>query len=170
MTLSYFLTLSLRFFSFFFFLNQQLVLRINSIFEARIGKKHLRRIYHYAETSSGRGDVGEMLAVLRTLYINVGLWLKKCDFSLQLQMTTATQRVKLRKEQKVASIARAFNPQACPFTFTVFFHNGIFNCTVSYSLSPSSPPTPRVRSVHTEPAQPEPGPLQWHQQQEQLAG
>ncbi|XP_047191950.1 DENN domain-containing protein 2A-like isoform X3 [Scophthalmus maximus] len=31
-----------------------LVLRINSIFEARIGKKHLRRIYHYAETSSGR--------------------------------------------------------------------------------------------------------------------
>uniref|UniRef100_A0A8D3B7C9 UDENN domain-containing protein n=1 Tax=Scophthalmus maximus TaxID=52904 RepID=A0A8D3B7C9_SCOMX len=39
-----------------------LVLRINSIFEARIGKKHLRRIYHYAETSSGRGDVGEMLA------------------------------------------------------------------------------------------------------------
>ncbi|TKS90953.1 DENN domain-containing protein 2A [Collichthys lucidus] len=31
-----------------------IVLRINSIFEARIGKKHLRRIYHYAETSSGR--------------------------------------------------------------------------------------------------------------------
>lgn len=30
------------------------VLRINSIFEARIGKKYLRRIYHYAETSSGR--------------------------------------------------------------------------------------------------------------------
>ncbi|KAM9334630.1 DENN domain-containing protein 2A-like [Symphorus nematophorus] len=30
------------------------VLRINSIFESRIGKKHLRRIYHYAETSSGR--------------------------------------------------------------------------------------------------------------------
>ncbi|CAG12143.1 unnamed protein product, partial [Tetraodon nigroviridis] len=30
------------------------VLRINSIFEARVGKKHLRRIYHYAETSSGR--------------------------------------------------------------------------------------------------------------------
>ncbi|KAJ0057409.1 hypothetical protein NL108_006086, partial [Boleophthalmus pectinirostris] len=30
------------------------VLRINSIFEARIGKKHLRRIYHYAESSSGR--------------------------------------------------------------------------------------------------------------------
>ncbi|KAI3366435.1 hypothetical protein L3Q82_000579 [Scortum barcoo] len=30
------------------------VLRINSIFEARIGKKQLRRIYHYAETSSGR--------------------------------------------------------------------------------------------------------------------
>ncbi|KAI4803355.1 hypothetical protein KUCAC02_006906 [Chaenocephalus aceratus] len=30
------------------------VLRINSIFEAKIGKKHLRRIYHYAETSSGR--------------------------------------------------------------------------------------------------------------------
>ncbi|XP_049616811.1 DENN domain-containing protein 2A-like isoform X2 [Syngnathus scovelli] len=30
------------------------VLRINSIFEARIGKKHLRRIYQYAETSSGR--------------------------------------------------------------------------------------------------------------------
>uniref|UniRef100_A0A8D0ANC3 UDENN domain-containing protein n=1 Tax=Sander lucioperca TaxID=283035 RepID=A0A8D0ANC3_SANLU len=30
------------------------VLRINSIFDARIGKKHLRRIYHYAETSSGR--------------------------------------------------------------------------------------------------------------------
>ncbi|XP_047431023.1 DENN domain-containing protein 2A-like isoform X2 [Mugil cephalus] len=30
------------------------VLRINSTFEARIGKKHLRRIYHYAETSSGR--------------------------------------------------------------------------------------------------------------------
>uniref|UniRef100_A0A8C2Z5X3 UDENN domain-containing protein n=1 Tax=Cyclopterus lumpus TaxID=8103 RepID=A0A8C2Z5X3_CYCLU len=33
---------------------QQVVLRINSIFEARIGKKHLRRIYHYAEMSSGR--------------------------------------------------------------------------------------------------------------------
>ncbi|XP_076578856.1 DENN domain-containing protein 2A-like isoform X2 [Chaetodon auriga] len=32
------------------------VLRINSIFEARIGKKHLRRIYHYAETSSGRDE------------------------------------------------------------------------------------------------------------------
>ncbi|XP_030575992.1 DENN domain-containing protein 2A-like [Archocentrus centrarchus] len=30
------------------------VLRINSIFEARSRKKHLRRIYHYAETSSGR--------------------------------------------------------------------------------------------------------------------
>ncbi|XP_029969657.1 DENN domain-containing protein 2A-like [Salarias fasciatus] len=30
------------------------VLRINSIFEARNRKKHLRRIYHYAETSSGR--------------------------------------------------------------------------------------------------------------------
>ncbi|KAM3588047.1 uncharacterized protein V6R79_019992 [Siganus canaliculatus] len=30
------------------------VLRINGIFESRIGKKHLRRIYHYAETSSGR--------------------------------------------------------------------------------------------------------------------
>ncbi|XP_070709540.1 DENN domain-containing protein 2A-like [Pempheris klunzingeri] len=30
------------------------VLRINSIFEARVGKKRLRRIYHYAETSSGR--------------------------------------------------------------------------------------------------------------------
>nr|XP_020495169.1 DENN domain-containing protein 2A-like isoform X1 [Labrus bergylta]XP_020495170.1 DENN domain-containing protein 2A-like isoform X1 [Labrus bergylta] len=30
------------------------VLRINSIFESRIGKKRLRRIYHYAETSSGR--------------------------------------------------------------------------------------------------------------------
>ncbi|KAM3859069.1 DENN domain-containing protein 2A-like [Diretmus argenteus] len=30
------------------------VLKINSIFEARIGKKHLRRVYHYAETSSGR--------------------------------------------------------------------------------------------------------------------
>ncbi|CAG5927679.1 unnamed protein product [Menidia menidia] len=30
------------------------VLRINSIFEARTRKKHLRRIYHYAETSSGR--------------------------------------------------------------------------------------------------------------------
>ncbi|XP_034019659.1 DENN domain-containing protein 2A-like isoform X2 [Thalassophryne amazonica] len=30
------------------------VLRINSIFEARIGKKHIRRIYHYAGTSSGR--------------------------------------------------------------------------------------------------------------------
>ncbi|XP_074554829.1 DENN domain-containing protein 2A-like isoform X2 [Halichoeres trimaculatus] len=33
-----------------------LVLRINSVFESRIGKKHLRRIYHYAETSSGRDD------------------------------------------------------------------------------------------------------------------
>ncbi|XP_034719799.1 DENN domain-containing protein 2A-like isoform X2 [Etheostoma cragini] len=32
------------------------VLRINSIFDARIGKKHLRRIYHYAETSSGRDE------------------------------------------------------------------------------------------------------------------
>ncbi|XP_054480260.1 DENN domain-containing protein 2A-like isoform X2 [Anoplopoma fimbria] len=32
------------------------VLRINSIFEARIGKKRLRRIYHYAETSSGRDE------------------------------------------------------------------------------------------------------------------
>ncbi|XP_067345655.1 DENN domain-containing protein 2A-like isoform X2 [Channa argus] len=32
------------------------VLRVNSIFEARIGKKHLRRIYHYAETSSGRDE------------------------------------------------------------------------------------------------------------------
>ncbi|XP_072233853.1 DENN domain-containing protein 2A-like [Leuresthes tenuis] len=30
------------------------VLRINGIFEARTRKKHLRRIYHYAETSSGR--------------------------------------------------------------------------------------------------------------------
>ncbi|KAM6895771.1 DENN domain-containing protein 2A-like [Xenentodon cancila] len=30
------------------------VLRINSIFEARSRKKYLRRIYHYAETSSGR--------------------------------------------------------------------------------------------------------------------
>ncbi|KAM9845829.1 DENN domain-containing protein 2A-like [Aulostomus maculatus] len=30
------------------------VLRINSIFEARITKKQRRRIYHYAETSSGR--------------------------------------------------------------------------------------------------------------------
>ncbi|CAK6949837.1 DENN domain-containing protein 2A-like [Scomber scombrus] len=30
------------------------VLKINSVFEARIRKKHLRRIYHYAETSSGR--------------------------------------------------------------------------------------------------------------------
>ncbi|CAI5635795.1 DENN domain-containing protein 2A isoform X3 [Oreochromis niloticus] len=30
------------------------VLRINSIFETRSRKKHLRRIYHYAETSSGR--------------------------------------------------------------------------------------------------------------------
>nr|XP_057934613.1 DENN domain-containing protein 2A-like isoform X1 [Doryrhamphus excisus]XP_057934614.1 DENN domain-containing protein 2A-like isoform X1 [Doryrhamphus excisus] len=30
------------------------ILRINNIFEARIGKKHLRRIYQYAETSSGR--------------------------------------------------------------------------------------------------------------------
>lgn len=37
----------------------QVVLRINSIFEARVGKKHLRRIYHYAETSSGRGDGGK---------------------------------------------------------------------------------------------------------------
>uniref|UniRef100_A0A672Z2Q8 UDENN domain-containing protein n=1 Tax=Sphaeramia orbicularis TaxID=375764 RepID=A0A672Z2Q8_9TELE len=35
------------------------VLRINSMFEARIGKKHLRRIYHYAETSSGRGNDGK---------------------------------------------------------------------------------------------------------------
>ncbi|XP_034529434.1 DENN domain-containing protein 2A-like isoform X2 [Notolabrus celidotus] len=32
------------------------VLRINSVFESRIGKKRLRRIYHYAETSSGRDD------------------------------------------------------------------------------------------------------------------
>ncbi|XP_032361005.1 DENN domain-containing protein 2A isoform X2 [Etheostoma spectabile] len=32
------------------------VLRINSIFDARLGKKHLRRIYHYAETSSGRDE------------------------------------------------------------------------------------------------------------------
>ncbi|CAJ1055040.1 DENN domain-containing protein 2A-like isoform X2 [Xyrichtys novacula] len=32
------------------------VLRINGIFESRIGKKHLRRISHYAETSSGRDD------------------------------------------------------------------------------------------------------------------
>lgn len=31
-----------------------LVLKINSTFESRIRKKHLRRIYHYAETSSGR--------------------------------------------------------------------------------------------------------------------
>ncbi|XP_041833916.1 DENN domain-containing protein 2A-like [Melanotaenia boesemani] len=31
-----------------------IVLRINSVFEARTRKKHLRRIYHYAETSSGR--------------------------------------------------------------------------------------------------------------------
>ncbi|XP_068162901.1 DENN domain-containing protein 2A-like isoform X3 [Antennarius striatus] len=30
------------------------ILRINSIFEARIGRKHLRRIYNYIETSSGR--------------------------------------------------------------------------------------------------------------------
>ncbi|KAL0962801.1 hypothetical protein UPYG_G00345650 [Umbra pygmaea] len=30
------------------------VLKINSIFEARIGKKHLRRVFHFAETSSGR--------------------------------------------------------------------------------------------------------------------
>ncbi|KAF7658477.1 hypothetical protein LDENG_00012360 [Lucifuga dentata] len=30
------------------------VLKINSIFESRSGKKHLRRVYHYAETSSGR--------------------------------------------------------------------------------------------------------------------
>ncbi|XP_036800335.1 DENN domain-containing protein 2A isoform X1 [Oncorhynchus mykiss] len=30
------------------------VLKINSIFEARVGKKHLRRVYHIAETSSGR--------------------------------------------------------------------------------------------------------------------
>ncbi|XP_068611641.1 DENN domain-containing protein 2A-like [Brachionichthys hirsutus] len=30
------------------------VLRINSIFEARIGRKRLRRIYNYVETSSGR--------------------------------------------------------------------------------------------------------------------
>ncbi|KAM9705675.1 DENN domain-containing protein 2A-like isoform 2-T2 [Menidia menidia] len=30
------------------------VLRINNIFEARTRKKHLRRVYHYAETSSGR--------------------------------------------------------------------------------------------------------------------
>uniref|UniRef100_A0AAQ5ZMK2 UDENN domain-containing protein n=1 Tax=Amphiprion ocellaris TaxID=80972 RepID=A0AAQ5ZMK2_AMPOC len=33
---------------------QQVVLRINGIFEARNRKKPLRRIYHYAETSSGR--------------------------------------------------------------------------------------------------------------------
>ncbi|XP_028288091.1 DENN domain-containing protein 2A-like isoform X2 [Parambassis ranga] len=32
------------------------VLRINSIFETRSRKKHLRRIYHYAETSSGRDE------------------------------------------------------------------------------------------------------------------
>ncbi|KAJ8006840.1 hypothetical protein DPEC_G00111400 [Dallia pectoralis] len=30
------------------------VLKINSIFEARIGKKHLRRVFQFAETSSGR--------------------------------------------------------------------------------------------------------------------
>ncbi|XP_056132658.1 DENN domain-containing protein 2A-like [Lampris incognitus] len=30
------------------------VLKINSIFEARTGKKRLRRVYHYVETSSGR--------------------------------------------------------------------------------------------------------------------
>uniref|UniRef100_A0A8C7QCE4 UDENN domain-containing protein n=1 Tax=Oncorhynchus mykiss TaxID=8022 RepID=A0A8C7QCE4_ONCMY len=32
------------------------VLKINSIFEARVGKKHLRRVYHIAETSSGRDE------------------------------------------------------------------------------------------------------------------
>uniref|UniRef100_A0A4W5JLC9 UDENN domain-containing protein n=1 Tax=Hucho hucho TaxID=62062 RepID=A0A4W5JLC9_9TELE len=32
------------------------VLKINSIFEARVGKKHLRRVYHITETSSGRGE------------------------------------------------------------------------------------------------------------------
>ncbi|XP_010898416.3 DENN domain-containing protein 2A isoform X2 [Esox lucius] len=30
------------------------VLKMNSIFEARIGKKHLRRVFHFAEASSGR--------------------------------------------------------------------------------------------------------------------
>ncbi|KAM6986277.1 DENN domain-containing protein 2A [Aplochiton taeniatus] len=30
------------------------VLKINSIFESRVGKKRLKRVYHYAETSSGR--------------------------------------------------------------------------------------------------------------------
>ncbi|XP_076007703.1 DENN domain-containing protein 2A-like [Genypterus blacodes] len=31
-----------------------MVHKINSVFESRIGKKHLRRVSHYAETSSGR--------------------------------------------------------------------------------------------------------------------
>ena len=52
--------------------SQQLVLRINSIFEARIGKKHLRRIYHYAEATSGRGDV---VKCFLTWDCNVLMWI-----------------------------------------------------------------------------------------------
>ncbi|KAG7240687.1 hypothetical protein INR49_026576, partial [Caranx melampygus] len=82
------------------------VLKINSIFEARIGKKHLRRIYHYAETSSGR----------------------------------------------------------------VTDENSDSESEVEDRTKGSSPPAPRLSSVHTESAKPDPAPVQWYQQQEQLSG
>lgn len=89
----------------------QVVLRINSIFEARVGKKHQRRIYHYAETSSGRGDGGEMReqrrhrASKRSLLSHI--------FHLQSQTRTATPRVKLKRDQKVSQ--RISPPFSCFF-------------------------------------------------------
>lgn len=78
----------------------QVVLRINSIFEARVGKKHLRRIYHYAETSSGRGDGGKMRDQRCHRVSNRNLLLH--IFRFQSQTRTATPRAKLKRDQKVS--------------------------------------------------------------------
>lgn len=82
------------------------MLRISNIFEARLGKKHLRRIYHYIEMSSGRGDSVEVTAMHKHLnfFIFLHLGLIDMTFCLRYQMRTVTLRVNLKKDQKVDNL------------------------------------------------------------------
>lgn len=124
----------------------QVVLRINSIFEARVGKKHLRRIYHYAETSSGRGDAGKTREQRRHRVSKRSLL--PHIFRLQSQTRTATPRAKLKRDQRVS--------QRIPPIL-------LFPCCHNHPTVPvlSPPPAPGVSPVHPEQAWQSPGvPLQ----------
>lgn len=127
-------------------------MRINSIFEARSRKKYLRRIYHYADTSSGRGDDTEVILRMAVtlsqllcksnICVNVSSWLL---FSVTDENSDSESELEERSKGKILQISLKVIPY-----IVLLFHSGTFNQILSCLVSTSPPPASGVSQVHTE--------------------